>query len=653
MIIRKFYILAFFLILTLSCKKDDVDASFELAKAFIGSIELNTTGGSNENLPIDQSISLVFSSPVNRELATQSITLGSVDQEVAVAFNFSSEGKNVTIYPDDVLDNNTTYTITISGALKGANGESFQQMTIAFKTILGDLEILTVKIGDNDVTDENLVQDVPLDFAIILEFSFPMDKASFESAIKFTGSEKPGLDFSYSNDDKTVTISGDAPLKYLTKYQLEIKNTLKGASGESFDGYSIVFYSELDTTPKFSEISDEDLLTKVQEYTFKYFWDFGHPVSGLARERDTSGETVTSGGSGFGMMAILVGIERGFITREAGISRLKTMVEFLEQADRFHGAWSHWLNGTTGKVIPFSTKDNGGDLVETAYAVMGMLTVRQYLDEGDAAESDLIDKINSMVDDVEWDWYTQGENSLTWHWSPDYNWDMNLKIRGWNEALITYVLAAASGTHGISTDVYDGGWKNSDHFLNGEAFYGITLPLGEDYGGPLFFEHYSFLGIDPRDLQDSQVNYWEQVVNHTLINRQYCILNPKDYVGYAENCWGLTASDNNNGYSAHSPTNDLGVITPSAAISSYPFTPEQSMDAIRHFYYMLGDRLWGPYGFYDAFNVTEEWYASSNIAIDQGPIIIMIENQRTGLLWSLFMSCPEVQQALDDLGFTY
>jgi hypothetical protein len=524
---------------------------------------------------------------------------------------------------------------------------------ISFKTVLGELEIVSVMAGGLDITGKSMVTDIPLDFSLTFEFSFPLDKPSFEDAVNISGDEKPALQFAYSNSDKTVIVTGDASLKYLTKYQFEIKNTLQGASGEDFGGYSITFYSELDTTSKFPEISDEDLLTKVQEQTFRYFWDFGHPVSGLSRERDTSGETIASGGSGFGVMAIIVGIERGFITRSEGIARLKTMIEFLEQSERFHGAWPHWLHGTTGEVIPFSTKDDGGDLVETSYVVMGMLALRQYLNDVDATEAAMIDTINDLVDGVEWDWFTQGENSLTWHWSPNYGWDMNLKIRGWNEALITYVLAAASTTHGISGEVYDEGWKNSNHFLNGDKFYDITLPLGSDFGGPMFFEHYSFLGIDPRNLQDGEVNYWQQAVNHTLINRQHCIVNPKGYVGYDENCWGLTASDGNNGYSAHSPTNDLGVITPSAALSSYPFTPRESMDAIRHFYYMLGDRLWGPYGFYDAFNVTEGWYASSNIAIDQGPIIIMIENHRSGLLWDLFMSCPEVQQALDKLGFTY
>jgi hypothetical protein len=138
-----------------------------------------------------------------------------------------------------------------------------------------------------------------------------------------------------------------------------------------------------------------------------------------------------------------------------------------------------------------------------------------------------------------------------------------------------------------------------------------------------------------------------------LINHAYCVANPKKFVGYSDSCWGLTSSDNQNGYDAHSPANDLGVITPTAALSSFPYTPEQSMKALKFFYYTVGDRLWGPYGFYDAFNLTEGWTANSYLAIDQGPIVVMIENYRTGLLWELFMSAPEVQQAINELDFTY
>jgi hypothetical protein len=428
---------------------------------------------------------------------------------------------------------------------------------------------------------------------------------------------------------------------------------MTGSNGEVFSQFLKYFYTETDPTPKFPILTDDELLTLVQQQTFKYFWDFAHPASGMARERNTSGDVVTSGGSGFGIMAIVVGIERGFITRQQGIERLDKILGFLETADRFHGVWPHWMNGNTGDVIPFSTNDNGGDLVETSFLIQGLITFRQYLNSGDATENALINRINALWQSVEWDWYRRdNQQVLYWHWSPDKGWAMNMQIKGWNECLITYVLAAASPTHSIPKTVYDQGWASSGSMQNGHTYEGIPLPLGYPFGGPLFFTHYSFLGLDPRNLSDAYANYWQQNTNHSLINYRYCVRNPKQFVGYKENCWGLTASDNHVGYSAHSPTNDLGVITPTAALSSFPYTPDESMEALKFFYYIYGDKLWGNYGFYDAFNITEGWVANSYLAIDQGPIIIMIENYRTGLLWDLFMSAPEVQTAMIKLGFT-
>jgi hypothetical protein len=424
------------------------------------------------------------------------------------------------------------------------------------------------------------------------------------------------------------------------------------------ESFSFNFITRLDTLPKFPLISPDSLLTLVQKQTFRYFWDYAHPVSGLARERLGSGDIVTSGGSGFGLMAILTGIERSFISRQEGFERLKKIITFLNDpsCDTFHGAYSHWMNGSTGKVYPFSQKDNGGDLVETAYLVQGLLTVREYFSDGSAAEQVLCDTITSMWEDVEWDWYrNNGQNRLFWHWSPNFLWEINMPVTGWNEALIVYVLGASSPTHSIPKQVYDEGWARNGAYpmKNGKTFYNIQLPLGEDYGGPLFFAHYSFLGLDPRDLNDQYANYWNQNVSHTLINYNYCVDNPKSKRGYGPDCWGLTASDIQNGYSASSPLNDLGVIAPTGSISSIPYTPEASMRAIEFFYYILGDRLWGEYGFYDAFSLTSLWFAGSYIAIDQGPIICMIENYRTGFLWDLFMSSTDVQNGLTKLGFTF
>lgn len=412
--------------------------------------------------------------------------------------------------------------------------------------------------------------------------------------------------------------------------------------------------------PDQNELSDKELLDLVQKQTFKYFWDFAHPNSGMALERSDknaySGEAhniVTTGGSGFGLMAIIVGVERDFITREQAINRFHKITDFLLNADRFHGAFPHWYYGDSGKVKPFFTEDNGGDIVETSFLIQGLLTVRQYFNQDTSEEKALRDKINQLCNAVEWDWYTNNRDVLIWHWSPDFEWTINHEIKGYNEALITYILAASSKTHGIKKSVYHDGWTSGSNFKNGSVYYSKwKLPLGPDFGGPLFFSHYSFLGLDPHGLKDNYADYWQQNLNHTLINHEYCIKNPKKFKGYGAESWGLTASDNHEGYSAHSPTNDLGVITPTAAISSMPYTPEFSMQALRHFYYDFDGKLWGEYGLYDAFNETEDWYADNYLAIDQGPIIVMIENYRTGLLWDLFMSCPEVKEGLSKLNFT-
>ena len=404
-------------------------------------------------------------------------------------------------------------------------------------------------------------------------------------------------------------------------------------------------------------LTDDQLLELVQKQTFRYFWDFAHPVSGLARERsnlsyDYGHETTTTGGTGFGIMAVIVAAERGWITRDTAAGHLLKMVKFLGKADKYHGVFPHWLNGADGRTIPFSSKDDGGDLVETSFLMAGLLTARQYFNRDNPKENQLRNRITWMWNDVEWNWHTRGGLSmLFWHWSPNNDWTMNHEIRGWNECLITYVLAASSPRYSINTDVYHRGWANSNHFKNQREYYGIKLPLGFDYGGPLFFAHYSFLGIDPRGLKDRYADYWEQNVNHTLINREYCIRNPKKYKGYGANCWGLTASDNHRGYGAHSPEEDLGVITPTAALSSFPYTPEYSMQVLKHFYNDLGDKIWSKYGFVDAFNENVGWYANSHLAIDQGPIIVMIENYRSGLIWNLFMSIPEIQAGLKKLGF--
>ncbi|CAH2400446.1 Beta-glucosidase [Mesorhizobium ventifaucium] len=395
-----------------------------------------------------------------------------------------------------------------------------------------------------------------------------------------------------------------------------------------------------------------ELLNTVQRQTLRFFWEFGHPTSGLARERsNTTPHVVTTGGSGFGIMAILAGVERGWIGRRAALDRLIKMVCFLGQAERHHGAFPHWMDGDSGRTIPFSQLDDGGDIVETAYLMVGLLSARQYFRGPDAKERVLRSLINALWSEVEWDWYTRGSEALVWHWSPVHGWAMDLPIHGWNECLIAFILAASAARHSIEPDVYHRGWAAGRAFANGRSIEGVRLPLGPDHGGPLFFSHYSFLGLDPRALRDRYADYWHQNVAYTHINRTHCVRNPGKFDGYGADCWGLTASDSIDGYVAHAPDRDLGVITPSGALGSFPYAPAECELALRHFA-SRGDRLWGEYGFRDAFSPSTGWCADSYLAIDQGPIVVMIENYRSGLLWRLFMSCPEIQIGLARLGFS-
>ncbi|HEY0772296.1 MAG TPA: glucoamylase family protein [Sphingobacteriaceae bacterium] len=415
---------------------------------------------------------------------------------------------------------------------------------------------------------------------------------------------------------------------------------------------------------KGKQISDDELLTLVQKNTFQYFWDGAEPNSGLARERfhvdgvypQNDKHIVTSGGGGFGVMAILVGIERGFITREEGRKRLEKIVRFLETADRFHGVWPHWWDGETGKVKPFSKNDNGGDLVETSFMLQGLLCVRQYFNEGSVEEKQLAARVDKLWKEVDFNWYRNGKNVLYWHWSPDKQWQMNFPVTGYNECLIMYVLAASSPTHGVPAEVYHEGWAENGKIVSPSEKFGYKLQLrhhGAPNGGPLFWAHYSYLGLDPRGLKDRYADYWQENRNQTLINYKWCVENPKGYKGYGPDSWGLTSSYSIKGYSGHAPYDqrDLGVISPTAALSSMPYTPEQSIKAMKHWYNDMNARVWGRYGFYDAFSETANWYPQRYLAIDQGPIVVMMENYRSGLLWKLFMSAPEIKTGLKKLGF--
>lgn len=520
--------------------------------------------------------------------------------------------------------------------------------------VFGTFQLNGIEI--NGISQNASYTEVDPNLHVTLTFSEEIDQSTLQKNITLQRLSAGPITLTYVIQGKTIVLQSSEKLDIYTDYQLIINTGLKSTTGNRIQTGKVYYISTgLDHSDKFPHIADEELLTLVQRQTFRYFWDFGHPVSGMARERSSSGDIVTTGGTGFGIMAMIVAIERQFIDRGAAVSRLLKITRFLKNnATPYHGAFAHWINATTGRTQPFSEKDNGADLVETSFLFQGLLTARHYFRGENPDEKELRELITELWEAVEWSWFRRNnEEVLYWHWSPDYGWDMNHKIRGWNESLITYVLAASSPTFPIGKPVYDNGWADKGNMRNNGVYYDFKLPLGPSYGGPLFFAHYSFLGLNPWNLKDQYADYWQQNVHHAKINHAYCKLNPAQNRGYSAVCWGLTASDGNSGYSAHSPTNDKGVIAPTAALSSMPYTPEESMAALHFFYYKLGDKLWKQQGFIDAFNLSVGWYANDFLAIDQGPIIVMIENHRSGLLWNIFMDIPEIKTGLTKLGFSY
>ena len=498
--------------------------------------------------------------------------------------------------------------------------------------------VVSARVDGRTVGDRETIERVSNKPTITLEFSrdVKVDETSL-SSVQFEGGNLAVA--AHPTDPSKLVFSSESTLSDGTRYKFSI------TAGECFgvmlkDDFTFWLSTKYvidDQTDKFPRISDDELFEKVQKAAFGYFWDYAHPVSGLARERLGSGDTVTSGGSGFGLMAIPVGIERGWISRSEGAERVLKIVDFLGTAERFHGAWPHWLDGSTGKAVGFSTYDDGADLVETAFLVEGLLALRQYFGGADEVESEIRSKITALWESVEWTWFRQGgQNVLYWHWSPNHGWKMNMRITAWNEAQIVYILAASSPTYPISKEVYDEGWHGTN---------------GYNYRSPLFFVHYSFLGLDPRGLRDAYADYWEQNCKHVRTNYEYCVNSDRGF-GYSAECWGLTASDYYNGYTASSPSNDTGTVAPTAALASFPYMPEEAMAAMKYFYYKLGDKTWGTYGFHDSFALAKNWFASSYIAIDQGPIVVMMENYRTGLLWDCFMKDPDVKRGLSLLEFT-
>lgn len=412
----------------------------------------------------------------------------------------------------------------------------------------------------------------------------------------------------------------------------------------------------VEQTATLRDFTDDELLDMTERYAFRYFWEGAHQATGMALERSNgNATTAASGATGMGLMAMIVAYEREYRPREEIKDRILKILNFLENCDRHHGAWSHWYNADTYKTQPFTADDDGGDLVETSYVVQGLIALKNYFTGTDDKSVQIREKADLLWKGVDWDWYRQdGQNVLYWHWSPNYGFAKNMKVQGWNECLTTYLMAASSPTHGIPKEVYEQGWARNGSIVNERTYYGFPISLSPDWGGPLFWIHYSFLGVNPHGLKEQYADYWQENVNTAKIHHAYAVDNPKNFLNYSDKCWGLTASDDPYGYTAHQPSsNDNGTISPTAALASMPYTPEESMKALKYFYRERGQELFGLYGPYDAFNDDVNWVQQAYIGIDQGPIVVMIENYRTGLLWNTLMKDTDVQAGLDKLGFQY
>lgn len=488
----------------------------------------------------------------------------------------------------------------------------------------------------------------------------------------------------------------DANVKYVKIYRADTDGTFKaiGIQSPTITGFSdyvgetnqtdvshkITFldsnYNESPfsntITSKTQSLTDEAFLDMIQEANFRYYWDGAEPNSGLAYE-NIPGRTsmIATGASGFGIMAIITGVERGFITRDEAVERFIKITQFLKKADRFHGVYPHFLDGVTGKVVPFFGKrDNGGDLVEHSFLMQGLLTAYQYFNANTTKETEIRTIISTLWNETDWSWYKRYPDAefLLWHWSPDQEWAINHKLIGWNETMITYFLAIASPTHSVPASMYYTGWASpsqeaqdyrsnwgktldGSQYKNGNTYFGIELPVGVSNGGPLFFVHYSYFGLNPNKFTDAYTNYFENNKRIAEINQRYSIENPKGYTGYGDDFWGLTASDGPGRYSANEPNiaNDEGKMTPTGALASFPYTPEASMKALKNYYYNYGDFLYGYYGFKDAFSLDENWCSPLYMGLNQAPIVVMIENHRTRLLWNLFMSHKDIQNGLEKL----
>jgi len=395
----------------------------------------------------------------------------------------------------------------------------------------------------------------------------------------------------------------------------------------------------------------KNVMDEQEQKVVNLFFQGAEPNSGMAYNDPSRKSVMATGATGFGIMTLIAGVERGWISREDAANHIVKIVRFLKKAERYEGAWAHWYN-VKGEIVPFGNQNDAGEIIETTFMMGGLLTACEYFNGSSEAEKEIRTTTNEFWNTINWSHFVK-DGKFYWIWHRDTG-KYELPISGWNETLLAYILAmAAPAGHDVPVSVYKSCWQGSKNFYHaGREYYGYPLPLGGNYGEALFLAHYSMFGMDPRKMEDSYCFYWQQNQNHTMINRHYCINEAPEEYAYDANNWGLTACagcGSHPDYVARQPQNDDGVISPAAALGSFPYTPfysTQVMLNLKSKYPAIN----GKYGFYASYCPAEKATAKNYLSMEQAPIAIMMENYRSGLLWSLLMKNEHVQRGLQLAG---
>ncbi|MDM7914397.1 MAG: glucoamylase family protein, partial [Candidatus Eisenbacteria bacterium] len=432
--------------------------------------------------------------------------------------------------------------------------------------------------------------------------------------------------------------------------------TVASGPAEALPGEALANGSPANGSLANGALTNEALLDTLQRTAFDFFWNEANPANGLIKDRSTPGSACSIASVGFGLSAILIGIDHGWITRDEGRARILTTLETFWNGPQgtapdgmigYKGLFYHFLDMNTAT----RTWDCELSTIDSALLFAGILDAREYFTTDDPVDVQVRTLADSLYYRADWNFFRNGNPGILMGWRPGTGFAGFGQWVGYNEAMILYILAIGSPTHPVPASSWNT-WTSGYHW---QTQYGYTYVIFP----PLFGHQYSHCWIDFRYIQDAHmrgrgITYFENSRRATLAQRNYCIANPFGHIGYGANLWGITACDGPDGYAAHGappPQNDDGTIAPTAPAGSIPFTPDESLAVLQNLYDNYRAMLWGPYGFRDAFNLDRGWWDTDYIGIDQGPIVLMIENYRTGAVWERIERNGDVQWGLHLAGF--